>query len=72
MNSFLFVHLQAMDLQGMMETKDREVCVRKQDQEGQMRNKVTTRQKLMLKGRAKCEPKYVLNLEHKSRSANYK
>lgn len=44
----------------------------KQDQEGQIGKKVTTRQKLMLKGRAKCEHKYVLNLEHMSIGADYK
>lgn len=55
-----------------METKDREVCVSQQDQEGQIGKKVKTRQKLMLKGWAKCEHKYVLNLEHMRIGANYK
>lgn len=55
-----------------METKDREVCVSKQDQEGQIGKKVKTKQKLMSKGWAKCEHKYVLNSDDRSIGPTYK
>lgn len=51
-----------------METKVREVYVSKQDEEGQIGGKMKTRQKLMLKGWAKCEHKYVLNSVYEHRS----
>lgn len=41
-------------------------------EEGQIGKKVKTRQKLMLKGWAKYEHKYVLNLEYMSIGANFK